>query len=198
MEPVMTTQMPRSSASLDPASLVAKPAPGRDCGTCTLCCKVFQVPALEKPMGKWCQHCSPGRGCGIHETRPAHCRAFHCAWMTESWLGPEWKPERCKFVLTIDPVTHFLLAQLDPGAPNAWKAEPYYSQFKRWAALAGDNGKHVIVFLNLSATVVLPDRDEALGVIGPNERIATRRRETPYGPRFDVMKVQAEAQPALG
>jgi Fe-S-cluster containining protein len=188
-----TPEMPASSAGLNPALHAAKPAPGRDCGTCTLCCKVFDVPSLAKPMGKWCQHCTPGRGCGIHETRPQHCRAFHCAWMTESWLGPEWKPERSKFVLTIDHVTHFLFAQVDPGSPNAWKAEPYYSQFKRWAEHATQNGKHVIIFHNRAATFVLPEKDEPIGVIGPDERIITRRRETPYGPRFDVMKVKADA-----
>ncbi|MGL4727317.1 MAG: YkgJ family cysteine cluster protein [Bosea sp. (in: a-proteobacteria)] len=188
----MTPDSPASSAHLDPAMQIAKPAPGRDCGTCTLCCKVFDVPSLNKSMGKWCQHCTPGRGCGIHETRPQHCRAFHCAWMTESWLGPEWKPERSKFVLTIDHVTHFLFAQVDPGSPNAWKAEPYYSQFKRWAQLATENGKHVIIFHNRSATFILPDRDESVGIIGADERIITRRRETPYGPRFDLMKVKGD------
>ncbi len=180
-------------AAMDAAPIANTPAAGRECGTCTLCCKVYVVPSLNKPMGRWCQHCTPGKGCGIHETRPQHCRSFNCAWITEGWLGPEWKPERSKFVLTIDPVTHFLLAQLDPGAPNAWKAEPYYSQFKRWAAEAVQRGHHVIIFLNTSATVVLPDQDVALGVIGPDERIATRKRETPYGPRYDVIKVAAGA-----
>jgi hypothetical protein len=179
--------------TLDPTTIIAKAAPGRECGTCTLCCKVFDVPSLNKPMGKWCQHCTPGKGCGIHDTRPEHCRAFNCAWMTESWLGPEWKPERCKFVLTIDPVTHFLLVQLDPGAPNAWKAEPFYAQLKRWSAAAAEKGHHVIVFLNRSATVVLPDKDVPLGVIENGERIVTRQRNTPYGPRYDVMKVAAGA-----
>ena len=121
------------NASLDPTKFVVTPAAGRDCGSCTLCCKVFEVPSLNKPVGKWCAHCKPGKGCGIHDTRPEHCRAFYCAWMTEDWLGPEWKPDRAKFVLTIDPATQFLLAQLDPGAPLAWKQSPYYPQFKRWA-----------------------------------------------------------------
>ena len=89
----------------DPAAFVSTPAEGRSCGTCTLCCKVFDVPSLEKPAGQWCKHCLPGRGCGIHETRPQHCRAFHCMWMTAPWLADEWKPERAKFVLTTDPAT---------------------------------------------------------------------------------------------
>jgi hypothetical protein len=178
---------------LDPTRYVAAPAPGRDCGTCTLCCKVYDVPALEKPMGQWCGHCRPGRGCGIHATRPDHCRAFHCLWMTENWLGPEWKPERSKLVLTMDPVNRFLLVQVDPGSPAAWKREPYYGQIKRWAGAALAEKRHVIVFLNQVATVILPDRDVPVGPIGPGDRLVIKERATPKGPVLDVEKVAAAA-----
>ena len=175
----------------DPAAFASTPAPGRDCGTSTLCCKVYDVPALDKAAGTWCRHCQPGRGCGIHETRPQHCRSFHCMWMTESWLGPDWKPERSKLVLSVDPATRFLYVQVDPGAPGAWRREPYYGQLKTWAAAGVQQGRQVIVFLNKSATVVLPDRDVPLGVVGPNDRIVTRQRNTPQGLTLDVAKVAA-------
>jgi hypothetical protein len=176
---------------LDPAALASTPAPGRDCGTCTLCCKVYDVPAVEKLAGTWCRHCQPGRGCGIHATRPDHCRSFHCLWMTQEWLGPEWKPERSKMVLSMDPVTRFLLVQVDPGAATAWRREPYYGQLKRWAAAAVPQGRQVVVFLNKSATVVLPDRDVPLGLLGPNDRIVARERRTAQGVTLDVEKVAA-------
>jgi hypothetical protein len=176
---------------LDPVQFVSEPAAGRACGTCTLCCKVFDVPELEKPAGEWCRHCSPGRGCGIHATRPDHCRSFHCLWMTQGWLGPEWKPERSKMVLTIDPQTRFLLVQVDPGAASAWKREPYYGQLKQWAAASLSERRHVVVFLNKSATVVLPDRDVALGPIESGERIVTRERATPNGVAIEVEKAAA-------
>lgn len=178
---------------LDPAAFVSEPAPGRDCGTCTLCCKVYDVPALEKPAGKWCRHCTPGRGCGIHETRPQHCRSFHCLWMTQTWLGPEWKPERCKMVLSVDPVTRFLFCQVDPGAPAAWRAEPYYRHLKQWAAGGAAERRHVVVFLNHSATVILPDRDVPLGLISPGDRIVARETVTAAGPTLAFEKVRAAA-----
>ena len=176
---------------LDPAAFASEPAPGRSCGTCTLCCKVYDVPALEKPAGTWCRHCRPGRGCGIHETRPQHCRSFHCLWMTQAWLGPEWKPEKSKIVLTIDPTTRFLFAQVDPGAANAWRANPYHGHLKQWAAGAAAEGRHVVVFVNKSATVILPDRDVPLGIVGPDDRIVSRERRTAAGITFDVEKVAA-------
>ncbi len=33
----------------------------RECGTCTLCCKVMGIHALDKPRGVWCDHAMPGR-----------------------------------------------------------------------------------------------------------------------------------------
>lgn len=176
---------------LDPSEHVSEPAPGRACGSCTLCCKVFDVPSLEKPAGTWCRHCKPGRGCGIHETRPTHCRSFHCLWMTQAWLGPEWKPDRAKMVLTVDPATQFLFVQVDPGVPNAWKAAPFYANLKQWAAGAAARGRHVVVFLNKSATVVLPDRDVPLGPLGPGDRIVASGSAGGAGPAFTVLRAAA-------
>ena len=178
---------------LDPAKLVSQPAPGRDCGPCTLCCKVFDVPAVESVAGQWCRHCLPGRGCGIHLTRPDHCRAFHCLWMTEGWIGPEWKPDRSKMVLTLDPTTRFLFVQVDPGQANSWRREPYYGQLKRWAEASLAQKRHVLVFVNKLATVVLPDRDVPLGAFEPGDRLVARERKTPTGVAIDVEKVRAAA-----
>ena len=174
------------SSQLDPAQFKVEPALGRNCGSCTLCCKVFEVPVLEKPAGSWCKHCQPGKGCGIWETRPDHCRAFYCLWMTQSWLAPEWKPDISKIVITVDPATGFLLFQVDPGSANAWKREPYYSQIKRWSAAYLAKGLLCLVFVNKAATVVLPDRDQVLGVIPPGGRILTRERLSSLGATLDV------------
>jgi hypothetical protein len=156
---------------IDPARMVNQPAPGRDCGSCTLCCKVYDVPAVESVAGTWCKHCLPGKGCGIHATRPQHCRSFFCLWMTQDFLGPEWKPDKARFVLTMDPATKWLFAQIDPGAAQSWRKDPYFSQLKRWAA-AGN--RPVIVFVNKLATAVLPDREIQLGVIAADERLVLR------------------------
>ena len=52
-------------------------APGRACGPCTLCCKVYALPELEKPPGVWCKHCAPGKGCKVHDALPDQCRLFN-------------------------------------------------------------------------------------------------------------------------
>jgi hypothetical protein len=176
---------------LSPELVVAQPAPGRACGTCTLCCKVYDVPAVESIAGQWCRHTVSGRGCAIHATRPDHCRAFHCLWMTEGWLGPEWKPERAKMVLSLDPATRNMNVQVDPGQANAWRREPYYAQLRRWAVASAPKRRHVLVHVNKATTVILPDRDVSLGTVAADERIVTRERMTPQGLTFDVEKVRA-------
>ncbi len=53
----------------------------RRCGTCTLCCKALAVAALKKPAGVLCRHCTPAKGCNIHDSRPYACRTFYCLWL---------------------------------------------------------------------------------------------------------------------
>ena len=62
-------------------------AAGRECGDCTLCCKVMAIEQLAKPASAWCPHCKPGRGCRIYADRPAECRAFSCLWLVNDRLG---------------------------------------------------------------------------------------------------------------
>lgn len=155
--------------------------PGRACGGCTLCCKVLAIEALQKPLGTWCAHCAAGKGCRIYERRPQECRDYYCAWLTWPEASEAWRPSRAKIVLDFDRSGQALRAHVDPGRPGAWKAEPYYSQLKRWASQPGEGQRLVIVMIDDRAIVVLPDRDIDLGRIGPGETIATEQRRTPGG-----------------
>lgn len=97
-----------------------------DCGGCTLCCKLLEVPALEKPQNRWCVHCKTGQGCTIYANRPAPCRDFLCVWLESQRaaqpLPPELRPDRSKLVLTFAPNRHDVLGYCDPDFPDAWKA----------------------------------------------------------------------------
>lgn len=160
----MTGQTPQGAAP-------AESAPQRQCGPCTLCCKVYDVPAVESALGVWCKHCAPGKGCGIWETRPEFCRSFFCNWIKLDWLDEEWRPDIARFVFTIDPNSGYLMFQVDPGSPDAWRREPYYSQIKTWASEGLSRAKGTLVFVNKAATLVLPDGEQQLGELGPEDRI---------------------------
>jgi hypothetical protein len=171
------------------------PAPGRACGSCTLCCKVYKVAAIDKLAGRWCQHCTPGRGCGIYETRPEQCRDFFCLWMTEGTIPEEWKPERSKMVLTIFPENGFIYVQVDPGAPQAWKKQPYYGQLHQWAADNLSKGVHVLVFVNETATLIMPQQDLPLGQMKPTDGFSVRGKMGPTGVVYEVER-QSQPRPA--
>jgi hypothetical protein len=166
---------------------------GRACGSCTLCCKVVSVPDFDKPAGKWCQHCRPGNGCGIHALRPFVCRGTYCEWMISKGLGPEWKPERSKFVLFKTNDGRRLTAHVDPGYATAWRATPYYENFKIWAAEAArQDPMHMVdVMVGERLTVVLADRDVEVGVLAPDELVQLSRNA---GGIVSIERVRRAAQ----
>lgn len=53
----------------------------RECGNCTLCCKMLGVAELKKEQNKWCVHCKIHKGCMIYSERPESCRDFNCLWL---------------------------------------------------------------------------------------------------------------------
>ncbi|MEA2974988.1 MAG: hypothetical protein QOF19_508 [Alphaproteobacteria bacterium] len=173
--------------------------PNRECGTCTLCCKVVHIEVLASPAGQWCPHCRPGKGCGIYTTRPAVCRGAYCEWMISRGLGPEWKPEKAKFVLFKSNDGRRLTAHVDPGYPSAWRASPYYENFKIWAAQAAQKTPemHMVdVMIGEHVIVVLPDRDVDVGLVAADELVLLGKRATPTGEFIEVHKIKREAAPA--
>ena len=155
---------------------VTRLVPDRECGTCTLCCKVVGVLEIAKPAGVWCPHCKGGgKRCTIYDTRFASCRAFYCQWMIEKSLGPEWKPEHAKFVLVKSDDGHRLSACVDPGYPSAWRRSPYYENLKLWAAegIRRSPDIHLVdVMIGSRCIVILPGRDVDLGILAPDEGIS--------------------------
>jgi hypothetical protein len=167
-------------------------APARECGGCTMCCKVMTVRELQKPMGSWCSHCKPGRGCGIYEARPAECRTFICAWIQRPELGPEWRPDKCKMVLMQESIAGRIVIKCDPGFPHAWRKEPYRGQIARWAADAGPRGGEVIVLVNHDMTVIARDKELHVGIVGERDGFAVDYDPTGRPLRCRVQKAAAE------
>jgi hypothetical protein len=132
---------------------------------------VLLIRDLDKPAGRWCPHCKPGRGCAIHPTRPDECRTFFCLWMVDRDLGPEWKPERAKFVITNDRTGVNLMIRCDPGFPQAWRQEPYHSVIRRWANAARAHRGTVIVAVNMTVTLLAPEGEFPLGPMQEDDRV---------------------------
>ena len=165
-------------------------APGRACGACTLCCKVYAMPQLDKAPGVWCKHCAPGKGCKIHDALPTdQCRDFFCLWMTDGKMPDEWRPDRARFVLSIFPPNGFVYGQLDPGSPGAWRRQPYYDGLKTIARRLIDERRYVIMFVGDEATLVLPDSAVPLGKMTAQDQFRIEQAFGPTGPTWRATKV---------
>lgn len=75
--------------------------PGRECGTCHVCCIAFRIDdaKLQKRAGAECVNLVKGRGCGIYATRPDTCRNWLCGWRLFAELDDTLRPDRSGVVL---------------------------------------------------------------------------------------------------
>jgi hypothetical protein len=55
----------------------------RECGGCTLCCRLLPVVSLNKPGGVRCKHQRFRTGCAIHRKKgfPGECALWSCRWL---------------------------------------------------------------------------------------------------------------------
>ena len=162
----------------------------RRCGTCTLCCKLLTIPEFGNPSGQWCPHCVKGRGCSIYSDRPNECRAFQCGYLLWPALGEHWLPARSKLVVAFKPDGMEIVIHVDPGVPNAWRAEPYYSEIRGMADQAAGTAYTVFVQIGRRVITVFPDREVDLGVVAEDERIAIQE-EAGTG-RLGAVKVKVD------
>jgi len=51
-----------------------------ECGNCTICCKILDIPWMDSPAGEYCKECNEGIGCKIYNTAPKDCLGFKCAY----------------------------------------------------------------------------------------------------------------------
>lgn len=182
---------------LTEAERAAAILPGRGCGTCTLCCKVMRIDELESPAGQWCQHCDPGKGCRIHETRPPVCREFFCMWTYRKDIGPHWKPEKSKMVLALEGDGQRIAAHVDPSFPGAWRRSPYYQELKKWSEIAARSQVQVSVWIGRHAIVIVPDQDIDLGFVSEDEVVVSTTAMTPQGPKLGAQKIKRSELPEL-
>jgi hypothetical protein len=84
-------------------------------------------------------------------------------------LDQHWKPNKSKLVLTTS--EDGIEIRCDPGFPDAWRKEPFRSEIRQWAASGETLDMTVVVMSGQKLTLVMPDRELDLGVVGPDERI---------------------------
>ncbi|HEY7608991.1 MAG TPA: hypothetical protein VIF14_07145 [Alphaproteobacteria bacterium] len=168
-------------------------APGRSCAGCTMCCRIFGIPELEKPRHQWCSHCDIGVGCKIYDQRPASCREFVCGYLVDGGVPEHWKPSKSRMVLTSEDNGRRLVIHVDTSRPDAWRKAPFHAEIKRMAVAAARSRGQVIVWQGKNAIAVLPDREKFLGPVAPGQIIVTTESDVPGGGDLDVEVVDARA-----
>lgn len=131
----------------------------RSCGSCSMCCKVLYIAEFAKPANRWCPHIAAGGGCGIYDTRYDTCRGYRCSWLIDETLGPEWQPNRCKFIMHRAADKLGLWVNVDRDYPQAWKRRPYYDHLKALSARALDGKDFVAVCVGSRTFVLFPEQD---------------------------------------
>jgi hypothetical protein len=130
-------------------------AVGRSCGSCSMCCRLLDVPEV-KQRDKWCPHCRPGRGgCSIYETRPQTCRAYTCMWLL-GLFGDEWFPAKSKIVVDFNIIEDevCLRIHVDPTTPERWREEPFLSGIRK---IAAELGHKAYVCIGTKTWLVVPN-----------------------------------------
>jgi len=167
-------------------------APGKQCGSCTLCCKLLGISALGKPMDQWCSHCEIGRGCRIYDKRPQACAEFFCLFLMHGGLGEAWRPSNSKIVLTADADHNSIVANVDPDRPRAWRRDPFYKTLKEWSIAARPQNGRVVVRIGRKMIVIFPDKDVDLGIVADDEVICIKQTPTDGGIVCDAFKMKRD------
>ena len=132
------------------------------CGTCTACCRVFDIPELKKPAGTWCQHCAIGKGCKVYDDRPQMCREFECLWLMSQkrpdpreHMKPGMRPDKCKVVFSPSTDPSIMAGTVMPGANDPMKHQGVRNAVENLVR----NGARVVMGFPLSTTRRMYDRD---------------------------------------
>ncbi|MGL5446307.1 MAG: hypothetical protein ACRDBL_03250 [Rhabdaerophilum sp.] len=98
------------------------------CRTCTYCCVLPKIVALDKPMYRPCQHIAD-QGCSIFGQieRPSACISYNCAYLSARLSE---SPERNRIPHPLeagayfhrDPIERAVVLFVDPDRPAQWKA----------------------------------------------------------------------------
>lgn len=140
-----------ADAEQGPVEAVAL-VPGRNCGTCSLCCILPDIAEFDKPANQPCRHCVAGGGCDAYDARPATCRDFYCLWRTEAALAPEWEPQISRMMLYRQGPQ--LTVLVEPEAGSIWRETPYLEWLEAQARVLKAQGGYVVVYAGEAVSVV--------------------------------------------
>lgn len=128
--------------------------PQRSCDGCTLCCRLPDIDALDKPANRACRHLS-GAGCGIYARRPQLCRDFLCLWRTGELADAALDPKTSGLMIYRQGPQLTVLADPGPADPSL---EPALAALAAAQAAAGG---YTVLFAGDAVRLVAPSAASA-------------------------------------
>ena len=126
---------------------------------------------LQKPAGLDCAHQRADGGCGIHETRPPICRAYHCLWL-QGGLEDDERPDRTGGIVDLEAVGAGVQLSIREIRPGAFDASPALQ------AIADRHRSQMPVRITDTADLENPDRPfRVLLAEGIEQRVEGERIE---------------------
>lgn len=139
----------------------------RQCGSCTLCCKLVPVQELDKNAGEVCPHQRHFKGCAVYDKRPRSCKSWSCEWLlgNETELPGIKRPDQAHYVIDCVPdyVKIFEAGGSEPikmGAIQIW-IDPKYPNAHRDPAL------RELLIEKYAIGIIRFDAYEAINLIPP-------------------------------
>ncbi len=97
----------------------------RDCGKCSMCCKLLFISGLTE-RDTWCPHFEKEKGCGIYDHRPPTCMSFSCLWLQSDVMGENLRPDKCGVMFELYPEDMLVMVIVDKHKALNWqKGEPH-------------------------------------------------------------------------
>lgn len=143
----------------------------RQCGGCTLCCKLLPVRSLGKPANTRCVH-QRHHGCQVYaklKTVSPECHVWSCRWLVDEATKDMRRPDKVHYVIDLTPdfigvrpdgetettTMPVVVVWADPEHPDAWRED---AALRAWMlAQAQQDGRPTLVRQgNDNGTLVAP------------------------------------------
>jgi hypothetical protein len=166
----------------------------RQCGGCTLCCRLLPVSGIDKPGGVRCRHqrfkTSGNAGCAVYrkEGFPGECALWSCQWLVVPTLDVP-RPDHAHYVIDIVPdyITarndYDLTKEITAPIIQIW-CDPHYPEahrdprLRKWLELQSLEGWCALVrFSPTEALFLIPPRMSDKGVWEEKSGVGMERAE---------------------
>ena len=69
-----------------------------ECGKCTLCCKLPNIPTTNSKPNEWCKYFDKNKRCTIYGNHPEECKEYLCTYAQMKYAHLDLRPDKCGII----------------------------------------------------------------------------------------------------